>query len=278
MQIIPFDKLYNTEFVISEPLAKAQFWAQKGNVYNALGKPKISHTFLWFKNCSGRITDKEGNVLEITKNALAYMAKGTEYRVEFIGTDKSREDTFVIHFQLADMHGEDIAPTLKPIVCIKNIDISQALLIEEMSEEFKNNIVCIPELKAALYKLLSAVCRHQKKKIAKNKYTCIRAGITMLEQNSDMDIREIAESCGVSECYFRKLFKEYSGESPMDFRQHYRIEKAKQFLLSGEGLTIGEIADELNFSDIYHFSKTFKKFTGLSPKKFLAGNEKTYSK
>ena len=37
MKVIPFEKLYNTEFVITETLAKSQFWYPKGNVYNALG-------------------------------------------------------------------------------------------------------------------------------------------------------------------------------------------------------------------------------------------------
>ncbi len=269
MQIIPFEKLYNTEFVISEPLAKAQYWHHRGNIYNSLGRPKVSHTLLWFKNCSGKITDSNGYVLLVKKNQMAYMSKGIEYKVEFFDTNPEKEDTVVIHFQMTDIFGEDISPILKPIICIKNVDIEFALLIDAMAEEFTNNIVCIPELKATIYNLLTAICKKQKRHVTKNKYTCIREGIKLLERNSDMPISEIAELCGVSECYFRRLFKEYSGESPMDFRQHHRIEKAKQLLISDEGLSIGEIAEELNFSDIYHFSKTFKKYTNMSPSKFI---------
>ena len=55
----------------------------------------------------------------------------------------------------------------------------------------------------------------------------------------------------------------------MEFRQRHRIERAKNLLLSDEQYTVGEIARELNFSDIYHFSKTFKKICGVSPNKFL---------
>ncbi len=270
MRIMPFDKLYNTDFLISEPLAKTQFWHQKGNIYNAFGKPKISHTLLWFKNASAKITDIAGNTVYLKPNQLAYMAKGTEYKVEFFDTDPDKVSTLVIHFQMTDLDGEDIAPTLKPIVCIKNVDLSFARLMDDMAEEFKNNIVCVPELKSAIFRLLSSICQHQKRKSAKNKYTPIVEGIKLMEQNSDMSIADISAVCGVSECYFRRLFKEYSGESPMEFRQHYRIEKAKQLLLSDEGLTIGEIADELNFTDIYHFSKTFKKYNSISPTAFLA--------
>lgn len=59
------------------------------------------------------------------------------------------------------------------------------------------------------------------------------------------------------------------GENPVEFRQKHRVEKAKQLLLL-DTHSIGEIAEELHFSDIYHFSKTFKKFTGVSPLQYTA--------
>ncbi len=270
MQIIPFEKLYHTEFYISEPMAKVHRWKQRGDVYNALGKPKISHTLLWFKNCSAIITDKHKNVLQVKKNQMVYMAKGTEYRVDFQDTNVDKEDTVVIHFQMTTPNGEDIVPVQKPLICLKDVSVSFGLLIDDMANEFENNIVCLPELKASVYKLLAEICQKQKKRSTKNKYTCIREGIKLLEQNSDMKIADIAKLCGVSECYFRRLFKEYSGESPMDFRQHYRIEKAKQLLLSDESFCISEIAEELHFADIYHFSKTFKKYSRMSPSQFIA--------
>ncbi len=189
--------------------------------------------------------------------------------MEFIDTNPDKEDTVVIHFQMTDQLGEDIAPSDIPVICIKNVDLEFSMLIEGMASEFKNNVVCIPELKSSIYKILSAICQNRKKKSAKNKYACISAGIKLLEQNSDMKISEIANLCGVSECYFRRLFLEYSGLSPMDFKQHYRIEKAKQLLTSDEGLSVSEIAEELGYTDVYHFSKSFKKFSGVSPSKFL---------
>ncbi len=269
MHIIPFDKLYNTDFIVSEPMAKYQYWHHRGNMYSAIGKPKVSHTLLWMKNCSATITDKEGRVVEVAQNQLAYTAKGTEYTVEFHDTAPHREDTVVVHFQLTDAAGRDIAPVEYPIVCMKNVDISFAHDLNDMAEEYRNNIVCVPYMKAAIYRLLTAICQKQKRRTSRNKYTCIRPGIQLLEQNSDVSIAEIAARCGVSECYFRRLFKEYSGESPVAFRQHYRMEKAKQLLLSDEQMSISDIAQELNFADIYHFSKTFKKYCGVSPQGFV---------
>ena len=100
------------------------------------------------------------------------------------------------------------------------------------------------------------------------RFKYISEGIELMESNSEKNLNEIAKICGVSEGYFRKLFREYSGENPVEFRQKHRIEKAKQLLLL-DTHSIGEIASELHFSDIYHFSKTFKKVTGISPQRYI---------
>ena len=245
MKIIPFEELYHREFYISDPISKPQNWYSRGNVYNALGKPKLSHTLLWFKNCSATITDKHGNVTEIGRNQLAYMAKDTEYVVDFHDTSPDAADTIVIHFQMTDKNGEDIAPTMVPCICLKNVDISLGMAIETLAEEFKKNIVCIPEVNSVIYRILAAICQKRRRATTKNKFSCIRDGINLLEQDSDMSIADIARHCGVSESYFRRLFREYSGENPVDFRQRHRIEKARQMLLSDDMLAVGEIAQEL---------------------------------
>ena len=100
MDIIPFENLYNSEFFISEPLAKGQNWYSRNNFYSCIGKPKPSHTFLWFKNCSAKITDINGKVLFAEKNQVAYMSKGIEYTVDFLDTAPNQDDSVVFHFQL----------------------------------------------------------------------------------------------------------------------------------------------------------------------------------
>lgn len=141
--------------------------------------------------------------------------------------------------------------------------------LEQLKNEFKKNIICIPNETAIIYGLFSIICTHKRQDNTSNRYSCIKYGIELLENDTDMSIKDIASACNVSECYFRRLFKEYSGESPMDFRQKHRIEKAKQLLLS-QMLTIGEIANELHFADIYHFSKTFKAIVGVSPSQYTS--------
>ena len=268
MKTIPFQELYNSEFFISEALAKGQNWYTRNNFYSCMGKPKPSHTLLWFKNCRAKITDINGEVLTVEKNQVAFMSKGIEYTVEFFDTAPNQDDSIVFHFQLKNMDNEEITPTFTPQICIKNVDTTMAYLIESAAEEFNKNIVCIPIITSVIYQMLGLACQRQRKRVVSHKFKYIQEGIELMENNSDKTLNEIAQICGVSEGYFRKLFREYSGENPIEFRQKHRIEKAKQLLLL-DTHSIGEIAEELNFSDIYHFSKTFKKITGLSPQNYI---------
>ena len=271
MKIVPFRELYSADFLISESFAKAQNWYSRDNFYSCIGKPKPSHTLLWFKNCSAKITDSNGNELLATRNQIAYMSKGIEYSVQFFDTAPNQADSVVFHFQLKNMQNEDISPSLVPQICIKNVEPTLALSIDSVAEEFDKNVVCVPLVTSIIYNMMGLACQRQRRRVVTHKFKYISEGIELMESNSDKTLEEIALLCGVSEGYFRKLFREYSGENPIAFRQRHRIEKAKQLLLL-DTHSIGEIADELHFSDIYHFSKTFKKITGVSPHNYIKQN------
>lgn len=75
---------------------------------------------------------------------------------------------------------------------------------------------------------------------------------------------ELAEVAGMSTVYFRKLFREIQGESPIAFAKRLRINKAKEMLKSDYG-SIGDIAYSLGYQNIFDFSRDFKRHTGVSP-------------
>lgn len=272
MQILPFEAFYHTDFSVSEAFAKYQDWYHRENVYSSLRQPKPSHTFLWFKNCRGHITDSEGRELDVPRGALTYMAKGIRYRVDFIDTSPDRPDTLVVHFQLSVGSGEEAAPTLIPEICLPAVDASLGMALEMLAEEYKLGTVCVPETNGVICRIFAAVCKARRREAAAYRFACIKPGIDLLEMGSAASVGELAAQCGVSECYFRRLFREYSGMSPTEFRRKNRIDRAKRLLLS-ENLTTEELSQELGFCDVYHFSRTFKLVTGVTPREFLHGTK-----
>lgn len=75
--------------------------------------------------------------------------------------------------------------------------------------------------------------------------------------------------------YFIRFFKNHIGTSPIHYINKRKMEKAKN-LLSIADMTVTEVAEELGYKDLFHFSKNFKAFTGFSPSEFKASAAKTF--
>ncbi len=90
-----------------------------------------------------------------------------------------------------------------------------------------------------------------------------------ISKNLDKTIKneDLANIIGVSTVYFRKLFTQVYGVSPMNYVKALRIKKAKEMLRSDYG-SLSDIAFSLGYSSIYEFSRDFKKHTGTPPSKY----------
>ena len=80
-------------------------------------------------------------------------------------------------------------------------------------------------------------------------------------------VAEIARAIGTSSSYLSRIFKEATGRTIIQTLNQRKIEKAKEFLSSGD-MKIYEVADALGFENTTYFSHFFKKHTGVSPKDY----------
>jgi AraC-like DNA-binding protein len=90
-----------------------------------------------------------------------------------------------------------------------------------------------------------------------------------LHCNEPIKNQHLASLLGLSEVYFRKLFTQVMGVSPIVYARQRRIEKAKE-LLRGDYSSLTEIARTLGYTSLYDFSRDFKKHCGVSPSKYRA--------
>lgn|GEM_PF-4631736 len=83
----------------------------------------------------------------------------------------------------------------------------------------------------------------------------------------DVSLDDIARAACVSRSHFTRQFRVSMGASPMYYLLYMRIERAKT-LLAQNDQSICSIALSLGFFDQSHFSRTFRRITGVSPSEF----------
>ena len=79
----------------------------------------------------------------------------------------------------------------------------------------------------------------------------------------DEDLRALSRKLHYSDKHLRMLFQREFFVSPKQYRDRQRMARAME-LIAGTGLSIKEIASELGFKHLSHFSMAFRRTMGLS--------------
>lgn len=97
----------------------------------------------------------------------------------------------------------------------------------------------------------------------------VKNAMKYMEENyvEKLKLADVADQVYVSQWHLSKLLNRYAQKSFSDVLNHIRIEKAKE-LLKEPSLRIGDIAEQVGFIDMAHFSRVFKKQTGISANEY----------
>jgi AraC family transcriptional regulator len=90
------------------------------------------------------------------------------------------------------------------------------------------------------------------------------------EEEGRVGLRVVAKEVGMSYFHFSRAFKQTLGMSPTNYIAERRIEHAKK-LMQETSLPISEIALRSGFSSQSHFTTSFRRFSGVTPRSFRRG-------
>lgn len=80
----------------------------------------------------------------------------------------------------------------------------------------------------------------------------------------EITAQKLAGLAGMSVPHFNRLFRKLLRLSPMDYVLSLRVQEAQR-LLSTTSLSMSDISASVGFYDQSHFTKRFKKITGITP-------------
>ncbi|MDF2721031.1 MAG: AraC family transcriptional regulator [Paenibacillus sp.] len=84
----------------------------------------------------------------------------------------------------------------------------------------------------------------------------------------NVTIEELSALAGYSVSHFQSVFKQITGKTAIQYHNEIKINKARDLLQYGS-LNVTEAAMQVGFSDVYYFSKMFKRVMGYNPSQYL---------
>lgn len=85
--------------------------------------------------------------------------------------------------------------------------------------------------------------------------------------HENLSLEQLSEFVSLSKYHFIHLFKKITGYSPMNYFIRLKMNKACE-LLENSKVSIAHISSDLDFSNPYYFSTTFKRTIGMSPQHY----------
>lgn len=265
MKIINFLDLYKTNFVIHSLTSIHQTPSYR----NFSTDNRQVNGFLLVDNGKGRY-DWEGGSFELHPYSLIYLPL---HSVHHLTVYTESISFYRINFIITDMADKnDILFSSLPVPISDNIG---SLFVKNAKK--LSDILTVPDggyrAMSLFYDMLSELYQLLKH-TSKNR---IIPAIDYINNHytEDVSAAELAELCLLSETHFYRLFKAETGQTPSDYRNSLRIQRAC-LLLRETDRSVSEISSELGFDSIYYFSRVFKKYIGKSPTKYTQNNNRRY--
>lgn len=220
-----------------------------------------------YKYTGKTVYTADKNEIISDEHTLLLMGKGADY--EFTCIEPGKFYGLVFDADIPFLFNILSFQVNNPTEMAKQLDkIEKIRRMREKSAEYR--------LIAELYKLLaqlSDVCETPYS-VLKKKKLLEPAVLYINEHFSDDEISNdfLAQLAGISTVYFRKLFTELYGVSPIRYLQQQRIEKAID-LFQTDFQSMYDIAIATGFSDQQSFSKAFRRTTGMSPTEYIRANQ-----
>ncbi|MCX7711887.1 MAG: AraC family transcriptional regulator [Clostridia bacterium] len=94
--------------------------------------------------------------------------------------------------------------------------------------------------------------------------------IQYIEENfsKSISLDEMAQVISVTPQHLCRLFKQSHGTRPFDYLTRYRLQKAKELLISPAAPSVKSVSMEVGYNDTSYFCSIFKEYEGITPTEF----------
>lgn len=213
------------------------------------GKEKFSLIFVEYGEMNYYFTKTKENI-KLLKGSTLLIPKHTPYIATYTHKNTIAK---VITFNIIS---NNMPARLNTLIC-KN-ETALADVFKTISAQNANSPIF---LAAKIYELLYLI--EQENVVIPDKYKKIVPALNEIEKYyfENKKLSYYSDMCHMSESNFRKLFKEYTGKSPIEYRNLIRISEAKKMIDSKE-FSVSEAAYLNGFNNMSFFYELYNKILG----------------
>lgn len=237
-----------------------QHWKQ--NRYSYRNNPRPDYGLMLLTHGEVNFAS-ENNTVAAKPGDVVFLPKFSRYEAIFENT----ADDYLVNF---DIVGNEIHIP-EPTVLFSGASVgchdAYATLVKEHISPQRTSLRVRGLFHLVLDSIVANMCRND----APERSLAEKAA-ELLRSDYDLSIGQIAKKYGISESGFRRIFKDTTGLSPVAYRLQYKLTRA-EYLLESTDMSIAEVAESLHFYDAAYFCKSFKAFTGLSPKQYIKSRQ-----
>ena len=229
----------------------------------AIHKNRASHGLAFITAGEKRFVFSNGTVCDVKENDIIYLPKHSDYEI----FTKSPGDTYCINYHVENdgviRHPFSLSVRNPEIVLRAYQDAESTWLRVKSGREYR--------VMSELYKIFYEIERTRSSPyFPKDKQMLLKPAIDHIHKHYTdelISVSRLSEECGISYDYFRRIFEDFYGCSPIKYINVLKLERAKELLRSGM-YTVSEAAFHSGFSDVSHFSRFFKENVGVLPSQY----------
>lgn len=145
------------------------------------------------------------------------------------------------------------------------VDALENHLLNELQNRIQDepdNKKCIAFIEDFLTKRLCHVSDYNYKRIS--------AVINVINQNTQININDLAQTACLSYKQFSRVFMEYVGAKPKEFTRVIRFQRTLFMLQMQPDMNLTQLSVESGYYDQPHLIREFKSFSGYTPSELLS--------
>lgn len=256
MQFITLNELAKFNFNIGTMNIRTPLY-KEGSTYHINETHRTSTGLVYLKNCDMTTTSLHTNsCYKFHKNSLVLLPELSRYYSIFSNIDDSNPSFYIINMSLTSNTSDKIIVEKEPFLIFENTPES----ISRIFSHFPTDSDSTAFVKSQIYMMWHLIFENLN---MNNKIKSSAEYINITNKTN----KELAAELNISVSTLTRMFKKHYNTTPASYALQAKMLSARTHLVHSD-MSVSQIASNLGFNSVEHFSRIFKKHNGLSPMKY----------